>query len=47
MFFQKNKNDHSPEKIVLSTQAYLSIISEVSVFSDIETGGIFLGTYRK
>jgi proteasome lid subunit RPN8/RPN11 len=43
-FFQKEKNDKSPNRIVLSRQAYLSIVSEVSVFSGRETGGIFLGT---
>jgi hypothetical protein len=43
MFFKRNY-DKLPNKVALSTQAYLSVVSEVSTFSDIETGGIFLGT---
>lgn len=44
MFFKKNNNYKLPDKIVLSTQAYLSMVSEVAAFPNIETGGIFLGT---
>jgi proteasome lid subunit RPN8/RPN11 len=40
----KHANIALPDKVVLSNQTYLSIVSEVSLFSDIETGGIFLGT---
>ncbi len=33
-------------RVVISSQAYLSIISETYSFLDIETGGIFIGTFK-
>jgi len=33
-------------RVIISSQAYLSIISETYSFLDIETGGIFLGCYK-
>jgi proteasome lid subunit RPN8/RPN11 len=44
MFFLNNKHKTTPERVVISSQAYLTVVSEVSAFSGIETGGIFLGT---
>jgi proteasome lid subunit RPN8/RPN11 len=44
MFGQKTTNKNQPKKIIMSTQTYLSMVSEVSSHSSIETGGIFLGT---
>jgi len=39
-----NDNINIPARVVFSSQAYLSIVSEVSAFLNIETGGMFLGT---
>jgi hypothetical protein len=33
-----------PKKIIISTGAFLSVVSEVNSYPDTETGGIFLGT---
>jgi hypothetical protein len=41
---QRDENNTLPKKIIISTQAYLSMVSEVNSYSDTETGGIFLGT---
>ena len=47
MMLSNINHKNIPGKVILSSQAYLSIVSEVSSFSDIETGGIFLGTIDK
>jgi hypothetical protein len=45
MFFSpQSKDTKPPDKIVMSNQAFLSVTSEVSAYSGVETGGIFLGT---